>query len=124
MSEHHAAKRPEDDPPPECGERRECADRGIGWAEEWVVENQGGDDAVEQKVVPIDHRAEESRERGTARLFRIMDGCGGNGGGLRHDDRFGGSDGGRTVAALAAAVARGHGWPTLAHLASAKECCA
>ena len=55
VAEQDAAERAEQEADAEGGEGRQHAHAGIDAGEELGVENDGGDEAVEQEVIPVDH---------------------------------------------------------------------
>jgi hypothetical protein len=63
VAEHEAAERPEQKADAERREGGERAHRRADLREEFGVEDERGDDAVQQKVVPVDHGADEAAER-------------------------------------------------------------
>jgi hypothetical protein len=50
------------------GERLERAGQRVGLREEQLREDQAGDDAVEEEVVPLDGGADRARDDGAAKL--------------------------------------------------------
>jgi len=68
MPENGGAERARDEADREDRERFEHADQRIGFREEQLAEDEPGDDAVEQKVVPLDGGTDRARDDGAAQL--------------------------------------------------------
>ena len=68
MAENGGAERARDKADRIDRERFEHADQRIGFREEQLAENEPGDDAVEEKVVPFDGGADGARDDGAAQL--------------------------------------------------------
>jgi hypothetical protein len=52
------------------GKRLQHADQRVGFREEQFPEDQPGDDTVEQKIIPLDRRADRAGDDGPAQLGR------------------------------------------------------
>src|SRR6516162_7106146 len=54
------------------GERLQHADQWVGFGKEQLTEDQTGDDAVEQEVVPLDCRADGARNHRASQLSGVF----------------------------------------------------
>ena len=54
------------------GERLQHADQWVGFWKEQLPEDQTGDDAVEQEIVPFDRRADRAGDHGTPQLSGVL----------------------------------------------------
>jgi hypothetical protein len=68
MAEHDAAERAEQEADAEGRERRERAHRRADLREERGIEDQRGDDSIQQEVVPVDDGADKAADRRLAGL--------------------------------------------------------
>jgi hypothetical protein len=72
VAEDHGSDRAGNETDGVDGERLQHADKGIGFREEQLAEDQASNRAVEQEIVPFDRRAHRAGDNGAAQLGVVI----------------------------------------------------